>query len=218
MKKIIKVALIGGTGKSGQYLVKRLLANGISIKLLVRNIFHAPDSHPLIEIVFGNVHDSAAIHQLVTGCEAIISTLGLGIPPSEPTIFSQSTRYVLQAMRRYGVKRYILITGLNVDSVSDQKSMQTQQATLWMKTHYPLSTADKQLEYELLIKSSVDWTLVRLPKIELTNDHGRAIKVSLADCPGNAITAIDLADFLIGQLEDRSYIRQAPFIANIQHL
>lgn len=215
MKKIIKVALIGGTGKSGQYLVKRLLTKGISIRLLVRNADHTPENHPLIEIVSGNVHDSTAIHKLVKGCEAIISTLGLGVPPSEPTIFSQSTRSVLQAMHSYGLKRYILITGLNVDSPSDQKSRKTQRATIWMKTHYPLSTADKQLEYELLAASSVDWTLVRLPNIELTNEYGRAIKVSLADCPGDVITAIDLADFLIGQLEDRRYIRKAPFIANI---
>lgn len=214
MKKIIKVALIGGTGKSGQYLVKRLLAKGISIRLLVRNADHAPEIHPLIEIVSGDVNDSATIHKLVKGCEATISTLGLGIPPSEPTIFSQSTRYVLQAMHSYRLKRYILITGLNVDSPYDQKSIATQQATIWMKTHYPLSTADKQLEYELLAKSSVDWTLIRLPKIELTNEYGRAIEASLVDCTGDAITAIDLADFLIAQLEDRSYIRKAPFIAN----
>ncbi len=84
-----------------------------------------------------------------------------------------------------------------------------------MKTHYPLSTVDKQLGYELLAKNSIDCMLVRLPKIESTNEYGRAVEASLVDCPSDAMTAFELADFLIGRLEARSYIRKAHFIANI---
>ena len=109
--------------------------------------------------------------------------------------------------------RYIVITGLNVDTPFDQKSPKTRFATDWMKTNYPLTTADKQLEYNLLSESNLDWTLVRLPMIEQTDDKGEIV-VSLEDCPGKKISATDLAFFLIGQLSDKTYLRQAPFIAN----
>jgi hypothetical protein len=116
--------------------------------------------------------------------------------------------------RWYGIKRYILITGLNVDTALDKKSPKTAFGTEWMKNNYPHTTADKQRELELLSESDMDWTLVRLPLIELTEKKSEW-KASLEDCPGEKISATDLADFLIGQLFEETYIRKAPFIANV---
>lgn len=166
-----------------------------------------------VEIVNGNVNAVDAIRTLLHGCDAVISTLGMGIPNSEPTIFSQSTRNILQAMNELKITRYIVITGLNVDTPFDKKSAKTQAATDWMRTNYPKSTSDKQSEYSLLNESDIDWTLVRLPSIIQTDETGEIVD-DLADCPGEKISATDLAHFLIGQLTDRKYIRKAPFIAN----
>ena len=82
-----------------------------------------------------------------------------------------------------------------------------------MKTNYAQTTADKQKEWDVLSDSDVDWTLVRLPLIELT-DTTNKIEVSLEDCPGEKISATDLANFLIGQLSEDSYYKKSPFIAN----
>ena len=54
---------------------------------------------------------------------------------------------------------------------------------------------------------------MRLPLIGLTEDSD-AIATSLEDCPGTGIHAKDLARFLIRQVEDKEYLRQAPFLAN----
>jgi hypothetical protein len=112
------------------------------------------------------------------------------------------------------VRRYIVITGINVDTPFDKKSEKAKAATAWMYANFPKSTADKQQEYELLQKSNLDWTLVRLPMIEQT-DERRNVSIRLEDCPGDKISATDLAHFLISQLTDRTYIHQAPFIANV---
>ncbi|MBO9202191.1 MULTISPECIES: NAD(P)-dependent oxidoreductase [Niastella] len=213
MNHIIKVAVIGGTGKSGKYLVQELLAQQLPIKLLLRDPAKFKTIHPLVEVIPGNVTDYKAVHNLIDGCQAVISTLGLGIPASEPTIFSQSTTHVIQAMKACNVHRYVVTTGLNVDTPFDNKTGKTAQATDWMKNTYPVSTADKQLEYELLSTSTIDWTLVRLPMIEQT--AGRyPVAVSVTDCPGAAIGAGSLAHFLIDQLFAKEYIKKSPFIAN----
>lgn len=213
MEQLTKIAVIGGTGKSGKYLVHQLLTQGFNLKLLVRNPDQFQIQSPLIEVVHGNVNHYNTVLQLVEGCQAVISTLGLGQPNSETSIFSQATKNVLRAMESCKIPRYIVITGLNVDTPFDQKSPKTQFATDWMKINYPLTTSDKQLEYNLLSESSFDWTLVRLPMIEQTDDKGEIV-VSLDDCPDDKISATDLAFFLIGQLSDKTYLRQAPFIAN----
>ncbi len=213
MESQIKIAAIGGTGKSGKYLVQQLIQQGYLIKLLVRNPDHAPLTNPQIEIISGNVTDYATVYNLLEGCQAVISTLGLGIPASEPTIFSQSTSHVLKAMHALNLHRYIVTTGLNVDTPFDQKGPQAAYGTEWMKKTFPASTTNKQEEYRLLAASDVSWTMVRLPAIEQT-DEAPSIQINLRDCPGDKISATSLANFLIGQLSDENYIRQAPFIAN----
>ncbi len=204
--------MIGGTGKSGRYLVQQLLSQAFSIKMLLRNPETFQIKSPLIEIVQGDARNFNSVRSLIEGCQAVISTLGQ--PKGEPTIFSQATTNVIRSMNECGIKRYILITGLNVDTSLDKKNAKTAFATEWMKNNYPLTTADKQIEFELLMESDIDWTLVRLPLIELT-EKKTEWKVSLEDCPGEKISATDLADFLIGQLSDETYIRKAPFIANV---
>jgi hypothetical protein len=50
--------------------------------------------------------------------------------------------------------------------------------------------------------------------IEQTDTRSK-INVSLEDCQGDKISATNLAYFLIEQLFEDTYIKQAPFIANI---
>jgi putative NADH-flavin reductase len=213
MKNNIKIAVIGGTGKSGIYLVKELINQGFHLKMLVRNPDKLQIKSQFAEIVKGDVTDYSSVVTLIQGCQAVISTLGMGVPASEPTIFSRSTANVIQAMNEFNIQRYVVITGLNVDTPFDNKSPKTTFATDWMRKNYPVSTADKQTEYEILSNSNVEWTLVRLPLIEQTDETGE-VNTSLEDCPGDKISATSLANFLISQLTDKKYVRKAPFIAN----
>lgn len=203
------IAVIGGTGKSGKFVVRELIQQNIPFRILLRN--PASYSFSTRQIVQGDIRDVDAVLKVSEGCASIISTLGQ--PKGEPPIFSQATRNVLAAMQLMNIKRYILTTGLNVDTPRDRKGHITQAGTNWMNEHYPETTADKQLEYELLAACDVDWTLVRLPLIGLT-ENSDAIATSLEDCPGTGIHGVDLARFLIRQVQDREYVRQAPFLAN----
>jgi putative NADH-flavin reductase len=206
------IAVIGGTGKSGKYLVRQLLSRGQPFKLLVRDAKKFTLHHPLIELVEGDARKYAAVYSLIDGCGAVISTLGQ--PKGESPIFNAATTNVLRAMHEHRVTRYILITGLNVDTPFDKKGARTTAATDWMRINYAATTADKQLEYSLLTESDVEWTLVRLPMIELTENMGD-VAVSLEDCPGEKISATDLANFLIAQSSENTYWRKSPFLANI---
>ncbi len=211
MEQHIKVALIGGTGKSGKYLTQELLKRGYHIRLLHRHPADVVMPHPLLEVVQGDARDGVIISKLLSGCAAVMSTLGQ--PKGEASIFSTATANILAAMQQHGINRYLVTTGLNVDAKDDEKTSATLAGTAYMKQHYPLTTTDKQLEYDLLVRSNSDWTLIRLPLIEQTDERKTTV-VNLHDCPGNSISATDLADFMIQQLNDTAYIRQAPFIAN----
>jgi hypothetical protein len=116
-------------------------------------------------------------------------------------------------MSHHGVSRYIVTTGLNVDTPYDKKGPKTKMATEWMRSNYPETTGDKQVEFEVLSKSDLNWTLVRLPMIDLTDERSE-VNVSLDDCPGDKIGSTDLAHFLLEQLSSDRYLKKSPFIAN----
>ena len=206
------IAVIGGTGKSGRFVVRELIRQNIPFRILLRSA--TTYEHTTGDIIRGDVRDPAAVLELIRGATAIISTLGQ--PKGEPAIFSQATRNILAAMRETNIHRYILTTGLNVDTPGDAKGPRTKAGTLWMREHYPETTADKQREYELLAAADIDWTLVRLPMIGLTAESAH-IATSLEDCPGMQIHGTDLARFLIHQVSTSDYIRKAPFLANPDH-
>ncbi len=214
MKHSIKIAVIGGTGKSGKYLVQELIHQGYNFKALVRNRENFKIKNPLVEVVHGNVDDYETVKSLIRGCEAVISTLGTGMPYSPPTIFTTATENIILAMNELGIKRYVVVTGLNVDTPIDKKGPKTKMGTEWMYSNYPKSTQDRQHEYDLLCESNLDWILVRLPLIELTEER-RKTKTSLEDCPGDNISATDLAHFLIEQLDNKEFVGKAPFLANV---
>ncbi len=211
MEKLNKIAVIGGTGKAGKYLVKQLVNHGFKIKVLLRNPDKLTFSSPLIEKVKGDVANYEAVFSLIQGCNAVISTLGQS--KGENPIHSLASSNIIKAMNSLDISRYIVITGLTIDTPFDKKRFKTKLLSAIMKLSFPAIIADKQKEYAVISGSTLNWTIVRLPLIEQTETKG-SIKSSLNDCPGKKISTTDLACFLINQLSDDTFIRKSPFIAN----
>jgi len=221
MKTHHKIAVIGGGGRTGKYLVNQLLDRGFQIKLLLRNPEISkqiiPLQNPAIQVVEGDVLNYEAVCSLIEGCDAVISTVGQR--KDEPLVASHATANILKAIsesanREVIAKRYILVAGINVDTPIDKKSAETLAATEWMKSNFPIIHEDRQKAYEILKESDAAWTLVRVPFIVFTDDQSE-VGVSLKDSPGQKISAASIAGFLIDQLSDENYIRKAPFIANV---
>lgn len=212
MKNISKVAVLGGGGRTGKYLVNQLLEQGFSVKLLVRNPDNFTIQNQKIEIIKGDAVNEEIVYSLIKDCQAVISTIGQR--PGEPMVASQATKNVLKAMNEYGIQRYILLAGLNIDTPFDKKSEKTIMATDWMKTNFPEIQKDRQLAYKLLVESTADWTQVRVPLI-IFSDESSKTAISLEDCLGDNITASDISKFIIEEMIEPKYNKQSPFISAI---
>jgi len=210
MERIQKIAVIGGGGRTGQYLVNQLIEKGYSLKLLLRHPERFTIESPLIEIVRGDVLDQAAVGTLLEGCDAVLSTAGQR--QDEPLVASQASINILNAIGERPV-RYVVLAGLNVDTPTDQKGEETAKATEWMRTTFPSIHNDRQKSYAVLAESDAEWIMVRVPYIEFNGNRGE-VKVSATDSPGTKIDAADIAGFMIDQLTEDTWLRKAPFIAN----
>jgi putative NADH-flavin reductase len=221
MDQKIKIAVIGGGGRTGRFLVDQLLNQGFSIKLLLRNpenqLHTFAEKSAQIEIVRGDVLDIDAVRLLLKGCGAVFSTVGQR--PGEPLVASRATTNILEAIPGISDSsdhiRYILLAGINVDTPFDKKGTETLAATAWMKTHFPEIHQDRQKAYEILAKSQAAWTLVRVPFIEFV-EKKKAVSVCLEDSPGSRISAGGIAEFMIAQLTDASFVHKSPFIAETE--
>ncbi len=210
MNQNIKVAVIGGTGKAGRYLLQQLVSEGFKVRALTKNPGKVEETE-LVEKVTGDVTVYESVYNLVDGCDAVISTLGQ--TKGENPVFSMAAKNIVRAMEALKIKRYIVLTGLTLDVQSDNKGFRTRMKSLVMKLLFRSIILDKQQEYKILQDSTLDWTIVRVPFIELTDNH-KDTGTSLDDCKGSGISSTDLAKFLISQIEDKRFLRKAPFIWN----
>lgn len=212
MKNIKKVAVLGGGGRTGNYLVSQLLKEGFNIKLLLRN----PESFSIqsnqIEIIKGDALDLKSIQSLLKDCDAVLSTIGQR--KDEPLVASLATKNILQVMKDLGIQRYLLLAGLNIDTSFDKKSEKTQTATDWMKANFPIIQQDRQKAYDFLVESDSNWTQIRVPFIEFTNLSSEIV-VNVEDCLGDKISAIDIAKFMIREMTESKFSQQSPFISAV---
>lgn len=211
MKQPKKIAVLGGTGKAGSYLLNQLVNKGYFVNVLARNPGKIEQSNPLIEVVLGNARDYESIHNLLSGCDAVISTLG----PSrgEPDTCSVAVGHIIHAMQELTIQRYIEVAGLAINTPDDRKGFQTRLIVGILRLFFPAVIDDRQKGYLQLEGSKIDWTIVRCPMIQLSSSAG-PIKISLTDCPGRKVSTTDLAEFLISQLSEEKFIRKAPFLSN----
>lgn len=179
MNQNIKIAVLGGGGRTGQYLITRLIEKGFRIKLLLRNPETFQIESPLIQIIQGNAIEFTTVSKLIDGCKAVISTIGQR--PGEPLVHEKATKNILSAMSFYGVAKYILVAGINIDTPFDHKGPETTIATNYMKTNFPVIQEDRQKAYTLLEDSDVNWTLALVPFIDFNTSTGN-ISVNLGDC------------------------------------
>ncbi|GAA6768984.1 hypothetical protein AAFH68_49460 [Flavobacterium sp. CGRL1] len=212
MKNISKVAVLGGGGRTGNYLANQLLKKGFSVKLLLRNPEKFEIQNSKIEIIKGDALDFESIKVLLEDCDAVVSTIGQR--KDEPLVASAVTKNVLKAMKEYNINRYVLLAGLNIDTPFDKKSSKTIMATDWMKANFPIIQEDRQKAYTLLEESDVNWTQVRVPFIEFSNDSSE-IAVDVEDCLGDKISAFDIAVFMTKEMVESNYSRQSPFISAV---
>ena len=74
----MKVALIGGTGYVGSYIIDELIKNGHTPRLLVRDGSESKVIQPdKCEAINGDIDDAAALSETLEGCDAVIYLVAL---------------------------------------------------------------------------------------------------------------------------------------------
>ncbi|AUB81425.1 SDR family oxidoreductase [Candidatus Thiodictyon syntrophicum] len=126
----MKVAIIGGTGFVGSYLIERLRADGHTPRLLVRPGSESKVDRPDgCERVTGTVADPQALADCLQGTSAVIYLIGILREFPARGITFEALQYqgvvdTLAAARLQGVPRFILMSanGIRADGTAYQRT------------------------------------------------------------------------------------------------
>jgi uncharacterized protein YbjT (DUF2867 family) len=219
----MRVVIFGPTGGTGRRLVERAIAEGHEVTAFVRNPSRMTARHGRLRIVVGDAFDPEKVGEAVAGNEAVICVLGSRQPsnplhphrPGDPYgVASEGSTNIVAAMEEHGLKRLVCQSAWGVGESKQDPGLA---GAFFMKVLVPPllrdEYADKEAQEETVRRSDLDWILVR-PMI-LTNGPWTNVYHADVDLkPGRRpyISRADVADFLLRQLTDDTFLRETPAI------
>jgi putative NADH-flavin reductase len=210
----MRILIIGASKGIGLETSRQSLAAGHNVLAFARSATSIPLSHPNLEKIRGNALKAENVAPALVGVDVVIQTLGVGIRDlfKPVDLFSDATRVLIAAMKSQGVKRLICVTGFGAgDSRASIGCFQRLPFELVFGRAY----GDKSAQERLIKESGLDWTIARPGILTGGPRTGRYKILSDATQWRNGIVSrSDVAEFLVRQIEDQTYIRKAPVLVN----
>ncbi len=208
------VLVIGASRGIGFEAVNQALACGHKVRALARTADQLKIGNANLEKYRGDALDSSDIEGALDGIDVVIQALGVAASPKfilgPVHLFSQSTRVLVTAMQEAGVKRLICVTGFGAgDSRAKLGCFQGLGFRMFLGRAYD----DKDVQEEIIRKSNLDWVIVR-PVILTNGSHSGRYRVlgDRKDWRNGFVSRADVADFLVSQIEDDTYLGKTPVL------
>lgn len=211
----MKIAILGSTGFVGRVLLKKALAVGYEVKVLVRDPEKLGDLKDTVEVVQGNYFEADKVEQTIKGTEVILSTIGpLAKDTGSPAQFERAMVDLISTMKNNHIKRIIWTGGAPTAFENEKLGLKRSLLKIVIDLYWGKHVLHtKNLEYAVLAKSDLDWTLVRPPQIIDGKPTGNVI-ADENNLPGLTIDVEDVAHFLLAQINSDRWIKKAPLVAS----
>jgi len=211
----MRITIFGATGGTGKQLVEQALAEGNEVVAFARKPSKLSIMDKNLTIVQGELTDEALIENAVKGADAVISVLGpRGDSRTKP--LTQGMHNIIDAMKKQGVRRLIISSTLSAMDPNDLSEFRTKALVNFVKVTMHAAYEEIVSVAELYVcASDLDWTIVRLTMLNNNPKSGKVRAGYLGRGEvGTWISRADIADFMLKQIQDTKYLRQAPAINN----
>jgi putative NADH-flavin reductase len=207
----MKILIIGATRGIGRCLTDQAVEAGEQVTVLVRDPSRFPEVPPNLRVIRGDILDLSSVEEAIKGQEAIC--IVIGIPPTRKpvNVFSQGTRNVLSAMKKFGVYRLTCVTGIGAGDSRGHGGFLYDRIfqPLLLKTIY----ADKEKQEEIVHGSGIAWTVVRPGFLTNGPRTGRyRVITDMTGVKARKISRVDVADYLLKALKTGADVGKTVFI------
>jgi putative NADH-flavin reductase len=210
-----KVLVIGASRGIGLETVRAGLRAGHTVRAFARSAASIPIQDAELDKFAGDALKTDTIRSALQDVDVVTQTLGVSFSPKlifeGTTLFSESTRILVDAMKAAGVKRLISVTGLGAGNSRGHGGLLYDAVIfpLFLKRVYD----DKDVQEWIIRSSGLDWTIVRPGLLTNGSATGRyRILTTSKDWQFGVISRADVADFLVKQVDDRALIGATPLL------
>jgi putative NADH-flavin reductase len=208
----MRLLIFGSTGGTGRELLKQAIEQGHSVTAYARNPAKIDDiKHASLQVVRGDVLDPAVVESAVAGQEAVLSTIGAGA--ERTTLREDGTRNIVEAMEKTGVQRLVCQSSLGVGDSRANLPIFTKYIIVSVFLRHAF--ADHERQEAVVKQSSLAWTIVRPPHLTngpRTGAYRHGFPTTDTRIKGK-ISRADVADFMLKQLTDDTYLHQTPGVS-----
>ncbi|MDC0887286.1 SDR family oxidoreductase [Altererythrobacter sp.] len=208
-----KLLLFGPSGNTGRAVLSQALDRGYHVIGAEPNW---PRDFPRYENFEQRTADllNDDLSELVEGCDAVISAVGLGRGPQTladpPPLYTEGAVRIVEAMRHHEVRRLVVISAAFAQRDPDIPA--------WFRgATLPLRHIFRQMaemERVLRVAENIEWTAVR-PGWLLSRDRTGDFAVRENVLPEGTLRTRrpDLAQFMLDCLETEEWVHKTPSIA-----
>jgi putative NADH-flavin reductase len=211
---MMRVLIIGASKGIGLKTALQALDADYDVRALARSATAISVSNASLEKMRGNAMKTEDVEAALVGVDVVIQTLGVGLGDLfRPVhLFSDATRVLIAAMRSQGIKRLICVTGFGAgDSRASISCLQR----LPFQIVFGRAYEDKSLQEQLIKESELDWTIAR-PGVLTSGPRTSRYRIlsEASQWRNGIISRADVAEFLVRQIVDQTYIRKTPVLIN----
>jgi len=209
------IAVFGGSGKTGQELISVALRKGLRVKALYRPGSEPHEKPTGLETVNGQLTEPTDIRRTLEGTDGAILVFGprLGRGKNPQPFCADATAKIIAEMKRLGVERIIVQTGAMAGGDTPNWSWFVKRFVRTYRRNYPEINKDRDAQEVVTKESGLDWTLAKPFRISGARGKGSAHVAPAIRI--NAFTSIrrtDLAEFLVNEVTEGRFHRQAVYI------
>ena len=201
----MRLTIFGATGRTGKYLVEQALEAGYEVIAFTRNLSKLTITHERLRVVQGDATDLAAVERAIQYADAVICVLNT-------SSLTRITQNILKAMKIFGVRR-LIITSAGIPQPNDLPDLRFSLLLGIGKLLMPPAVEDTINSAHIVQSSDIDWTIVRMAPTNAT-PTGQVNAGYVKRETKMFVSRADAAMFMLKELRENNWVRQAPVIFN----
>jgi putative NADH-flavin reductase len=206
----MKLLVLGATGGVGLEAVKQALERGHSVTALARSPDRLGDFRERMRIVQGDLLNKDDIGRVLDGQDAVLSAMGPRDPKANGKLLESFATALTDVMERTNIRRVIVVSVAFLF-----KDVLIPPAYLVGRLLFPHHVADAAAMEEIVMKSGLDWTILRPPQFTDKPLTGK-YRIREGHLPrfGFTISRADVADYMIKAAENHASSRKIIGVSN----
>ncbi|KAL5283652.1 BLVRB family protein [Megaselia abdita] len=198
-----KIAIIGGTGMTGQCAVDYAIKKGLAVRLLYRDESTVPESFKSkVELVKGDATKIEDVKNLLKGVEGVCVVLGTRNKLEPTTVMSTGTQNVVDALKELGIKRLAIVMSSFLFREDGE-----------IPPMFKNINAEHKKMLEITKASGLEFVAILPPHI--ADEPSSEVTVLHNNCPPNSrtVSKYDLGKFIVDSLEQPEHFGKVCGIA-----